>query len=168
MCCVDRAIVQIKDEEHFTQEKAYQKLQEEYKTLQEQHKSQLTQQTNLINQLEIQLTDSLTATKRLERELSLQQDQLQLKEEECKSFRMYPDLLSAANSKYDVLQGEYNHVLKKLDSQTKEMKKSMKENASTLLEFEKALARKSGECNVSNNMLLFTTVYIYCIHCILL
>jgi hypothetical protein len=28
------------------------------------------------------------------------------------------------------------------------MKKMMKENAQTLLEFERALARKSGECNV--------------------
>ncbi len=37
---------------------------------------------------------------------------------------------------------------KKSESQTKDMKKMMKDNAQSLTEFEKALARKSGECNV--------------------
>ncbi len=44
---------------------------------------------------------------------------------------------------------EINHIQKKSESQTKDMKKMMKDNAQTLLEFERALARKSGECSVS-------------------
>jgi hypothetical protein len=39
---------------------------------------------------------------------------------------------------------------RKSESQTKDLQKVMKESASTLAEFEKALIRKSEECNVSH------------------
>jgi hypothetical protein len=43
---------------------------------------------------------------------------------------------------------EINQMQRKVESQTKDMKKMMRENSQTLIEFERALARKSGECNV--------------------
>jgi CRISPR/Cas system CSM-associated protein Csm4 (group 5 of RAMP superfamily) len=44
---------------------------------------------------------------------------------------------------------EINHLQKKSESQTRDLKKTMKDNAQALAEFEKALIRKSEECNVS-------------------
>ncbi len=57
---------------------------------------------------------------------------------------------------------EINHIQKKSESQTKDMKKMMKDNAQTLLEFERALARKSGECNVSHPLWLNDQLFDNC------
>ena len=46
--------------------------------------------------------------------------------------------------------GEIKHLQRKSESQTNELKKSLRENAAALAEFEKALVRKSEECNVSD------------------
>ena len=48
--------------------------------------------------------------------------------------------------------GEIKHLQRKSESQTNELKKSLRENAAALAEFEKALVRKSEECNVSDYM----------------
>ena len=45
--------------------------------------------------------------------------------------------------------GEIKHLQRKSESQTQELRKSLRENAAALAEFEKALVRKSEECNVS-------------------
>lgn len=45
---------------------------------------------------------------------------------------------------------QINHLIRKSESQTRDLKKTMNENAQALAEFEKALIRKSEECNVSN------------------
>lgn len=44
---------------------------------------------------------------------------------------------------------EINHLQRKSDSQSRDLKKLMTDNAATIAEFEKALVRKSEECNVS-------------------
>jgi hypothetical protein len=41
-----------------------------------------------------------------------------------------------------------NHLQRKSESQARDLKRVMKENAATIAEFEKALVRKSDECNV--------------------
>jgi len=46
--------------------------------------------------------------------------------------------------------GEIKHLQRKSESQTNELKKTMKENAAALAELERALVRKSEECNVSD------------------
>lgn len=48
------------------------------------------------------------------------------------------------------LAGEINHLQQKADSVSRDLKKVMRDDAMTLSEFEKALVRKSEECNVSN------------------
>jgi hypothetical protein len=47
--------------------------------------------------------------------------------------------------------GELNHLQRKSESQTRDMKKNLKDSAMALAEFEKALIRKSEECNVSRS-----------------
>jgi hypothetical protein len=60
-------------------------------------------------------------------------------------------LVSAQNDEravtIDKLSGEINHLHKRAESQGRDLKRIMKENAATLSEFEKALIRKSGECD---------------------
>lgn len=46
--------------------------------------------------------------------------------------------------------GEINHLQQKSESLSRDLKKHMKDSASALTEFEKALVRKSEECNVSD------------------
>lgn len=142
-----------KEYEIAEQKVKYHELFKEYEDFQQAKKSEITQQQITIDQLEQQMGNSAIEMKRLEREVSIQQELYKRKEQEMADLVNYPKLLTNANDRYDILQGEYNHLLKKLDSQTKDMKRVMKENASTCLEFEKALARKSGECNVRNVVL---------------
>jgi hypothetical protein len=56
------------------------------------------------------------------------------------------------NLLYSFFIAEINHHIKKSESQTRDLKKTMKENAAALAEFEKALIRKSEECNVSSDL----------------
>jgi chromosome segregation ATPase len=51
------------------------------------------------------------------------------------------------------LQGEINHLNQKAESQARDLKKALKESAVIISEFEKALIRKSEECNVSSSLL---------------
>lgn len=60
--------------------------------------------------------------------------------------------------KSEKLTAEMNHLQKKADSLSKDLKKVLKDNAETVSEFEKALIRKSGECDVRTfliNYILF-------------
>lgn len=45
--------------------------------------------------------------------------------------------------------GEINHLQQKSESLSRDLKKHMKDSSAALSEFEKALVRKSEECNVS-------------------
>lgn len=45
--------------------------------------------------------------------------------------------------------GEINHLKQKSESQARDLQKHIKDSAAALTEFEKALVRKSEECNVS-------------------
>jgi hypothetical protein len=47
--------------------------------------------------------------------------------------------------------GEINHLQQKSESQSRDLKKHMKDSAAALTEFEKALVRKSEECNVRHS-----------------
>ena len=61
--------------------------------------------------------------------------------------------------------GELNSLQRKSDSQGRDLKKVMRDNAAALSEFEKALVRKSEECNVSKQatirQLIHTCISIY-------
>jgi DNA-binding ferritin-like protein (Dps family) len=50
-------------------------------------------------------------------------------------------------SNYYIL-GEINHLMKRAESQGKDLKKVLLDNGNAIAQFEKALIRKSGECDV--------------------
>jgi phage-related tail protein len=76
-------------------------------------------------------------------------DKVKSKELEIQEYKKFEEMYKEALSKNDRLSAEINHLIKKSESQTRDLKKTMKENAEALSEFEKALIRKSGECDVS-------------------
>jgi len=93
-----------------------------------------------ISNLEVDLAESMVVNKRQAREIEEQKVQIaevvELKEQLAESWR-----------ERDKLNGQINHLQKKSESQTRDLKRSMRENATALAEFEKALVRKSEECN---------------------
>ena len=68
--------------------------------------------------------------------------------EVAKADRDRIEAIASTEDKMSALAAEAMHHQRTVESQAKDMKKMMRENSNTLLEFEKALARKSGECNV--------------------
>lgn len=58
-------------------------------------------------------------------------------------------LVTMVNSHSCFLTGEINHWKQKSESQARDLQKHIKDSAAALTEFEKALVRKSEECNVS-------------------
>lgn len=97
----------------------------------------------------LQLSSAVMDTKRLEREiLSLTERNRDLEAQLTRTKKLETDL-AAAEARGDKLAGEVNHAQSKAESLGRDLKKVMRENAQSLSEFEKALIRKSEECNVS-------------------
>ncbi|KAJ1443511.1 hypothetical protein B484DRAFT_292353 [Ochromonadaceae sp. CCMP2298] len=108
--------------------------------LQQQLQAQEQKHLSTVGNLEQELAATLISSKRFERELE---------EERVKTAQMerIQKELAEALGEIDKLNGQINHMQRKSESQTKDLQKVMKESASTLAEFEKALIRKSEECN---------------------
>lgn len=143
-------------------------------TIQSQHKQLQQSQDALENanrqqklmqtEFDSQLASTIIESKRLERELHVSQENQKTIEVKLQSMKDLEEKLKQAEDQVDALKGEMNHLQRKSESQTRDLKKTMKENAHTLLEFEKALARKSGECNVSFMLPLTSRQQIYLPH----
>jgi len=95
-----------------------------------------------VHLLEQQLTVAITENKRFEREIS----SLRLVVIENQQLKV--DIRLIQDEK-DKLSGELNHLQQKTDSLGKDLKKYMRDNAISVAEFEKALIRKTEECDVS-------------------
>eukprot|EP01039_Chlorochromonas_danica_P006982 gene6982-7724_t len=116
---------------------------------------------NLRSQLESQTKSHEEATSLLEEKLieaSREMERLQDEKKELKALvdsqqekllntKKLEEQLLESEEKADQLAAEMNHLLRKSESQSRDMKKMMIDNAATMSEFEKALVRKSEECN---------------------
>lgn len=94
-----------------------------------------------------QLAEALLENRRLERELvGLQEVAVSHKAALAEGQRL-EGALRRAEAKADQLAAEVNSLQKKAESQGRDLRRTMKENAAAMAEFEKALVRKSEECN---------------------
>lgn len=112
-----------------------------------EHQSKVKQLESINSQLEAQLSQAIMESKRHERELFALQELVKEKVQTIAELRGLETSYQEAVRKNDELAAEINHLQKKSESQTRDLKKTMKDNAQALAEFEKALIRKSEECN---------------------
>lgn len=104
---------------------------------------------NTNQHLETQLSSSMTEIKRRERDLLTLQEEVAVLQAKVAEVDSLKEAVAAAENRNEQLAAEMNALQRKAESQARDLKKSMKENAAALAEFEKALIRKSDECNVS-------------------
>lgn len=92
--------------------------------------------------IEEQLTLAITENKKFERELTSLQSTV------VENQQMKADIRLIQGEK-DKLSGELNHLQQRADSLGRDLKKYMRDSAVSVAEFEKALIRKTEECDVS-------------------
>jgi len=92
--------------------------------------------------IEEQLTSAITENKKFERELTSLQSTV------VENQQMKADIRLIQGEK-DKLSGELNHLQQRADSLGRDLKKYMRDSAVSVAEFEKALIRKTEECDVS-------------------
>ena len=92
--------------------------------------------------IEQQLTIATTENKKFERELVSLQSTIVENQQMKAEIRMI-------QGEKDRLSGELNHLQQRADSLGRDLKKYMRDSAVSVAEFEKALIRKTEECDVS-------------------
>jgi len=92
-----------------------------------------------VAQLEGQLFSTLSLKMKQEGELSMLKEKLSAAEQTA---------CEAEKARAEAAAAQVNHEKKKSEGASKELKRVMKENAAAMAEFEKALIRKSEECNL--------------------
>ncbi len=107
------------------------------------------QQATLAAQLELQLAEALLGVKRLELDKAALEQEAATQLELLEEARKAETRLKETEARAEQLAAEMNHLSRKSESQGRDLKRVMKDNAAALSEFEKALVRKSEECNVS-------------------
>lgn len=122
---------------------------QQLQALETEHAVKLQVLQSNVAHVEQQLSSAMIDNKRLEREVMQQQETITRQEEALQHVKTLEGQLMESKKQNDGLQAEINHLQKKCDSLSKDLKRVMKENAQSLSEFEKALIRKSGECDVS-------------------
>ena len=101
-----------------------------------------------VKELETQLFDIMAAKIKQDSEITVLKTRLQEKDnitEECNNAKN--DAINARSEAENAI-AQVNHEKKKSDGASKELKKVMKENSVALFEFERALLRKTEECNM--------------------
>eukprot|EP01035_Chromulina_nebulosa_P021107 gene21107-27349_t len=125
----------------------FDELNERYKRLDNEKKGSSDSNLEIIQRLQLDLQDKESIITDLSNQLSkitLLNNELN-NEIELLSHKAVE--LEQAETKNQKLQGEINHLHQKNESQLKDSKKTLKENSFIIAEYEKALARKSDECN---------------------
>lgn len=130
---------------------------QQLQALETEHAVKLQVVQSNVAHVEQQLSSAMIDNKRLEREVLQRQETITRQEEALRHVKALEGQLMDAKKHNDGLQAEINHLQKKSESLSKDLKRVMKENAQSLSEFEKALIRKSGECDVS--VALFCLMY---------
>lgn len=120
------------------------------------HSAKVLSLNNSVRHLEQQLSDFMLENKRQEREILQQKETINKQTQELQKVKSLEMQLKEAHEERDSIQAELNHLQKKNDSIAKDLKRVIKENAQSISEFEKALIRKSGECDVS----IFSFVFV--------
>lgn len=103
----------------------------------------------MLAQMEVQLSEALTESKRLQRDKAGQDEVLKAQQEALLEAKKWELQLKESQVTVSRITAEMNHLQRKSESQARDLKRVMMDNAATIAEFEKALVRKSEECNVS-------------------
>eukprot|EP01038_Epipyxis_sp_PR26KG_P008432 gene8432-11408_t len=142
-----RIIIKEMNEHKKSSEEIIKSIEDEIMKLQQEKQDILKENKYSIMKLEEQLSEGILINKRQEREISSLKDIINNQEEKLEETKKIIIELKESEAKSDRLAGEVNHLQKKADSLSRDLKKVMKDDAMTIAEFEKALIRKSEECN---------------------
>lgn len=129
------------------------------------HEVQVQTLTSSIHHLEQQIASSVLENKRLERHVMQLDDKIAQQTTELQRITSLETSLQEAQRKNDTLNAEMNHLQKKSESQARDLKRILKDNAQSLSEFEKALIRKSGECDVGSYVTPFLMALVASLNC---
>jgi len=111
-------------------------------------KDELNSNAAHVAQLEGQLFSTLSLKMKQEGELSMLKEKLNAAELAASEVDKARSELAEARLSSERAAAQVNHEKKKSEGASKELKRVMKENAATMAAFEKALIRKSEECNL--------------------
>jgi len=115
--------------------------------LKNDYENKLKSKDSLVASLESQVSQKTIENKKQDIDILQLREQLKGKDNEIIEMSKYQTMYKEELSKNDQLSAQINHLIKKSESQTRDLKKTMADNAVALAEFEKALIRKSEECN---------------------
>ena len=154
--------IQKAQERESTVQRHQEQLQESLTTI-ESLESRLVAQTSLVTSLQSQLKSM--ESKYLESQsliTKLESENIQSKNDKALVDK-YDQMATEAQEEVNRLRGELNHLQHKTDSQARDLKKALKDSSVVLAEFDKALVRKSYECNVcySHFLLCILLTFVY-------
>lgn len=111
-------------------------------------KDEMSAKTAHVSQLEGQLFSTLSLKMKQEAELAMLKEKLDTAEQTAAQADKARKEAAEARLAVEKASAQVNHEKKKAEGASKELKRVLKENAATMGEFEKALTRKSEECNL--------------------